>query len=191
MRRPLATRCRRGAPSSTSRPRRCICRIAGRSAADLRPRPALRARGQRSHGRRAEHRRAVDRAAPGRVYQLREDGRTVIGGSYAHYVGRYTSSIFGRNTPVGNSGRVTEPYNGPRGPGLRFCACLRSVELHRVSGRSRPPTSSSRREPRIAADSRFTLSAAQTSARRAVRAMYVAQGHRARRLFHRRSDHGR
>ena len=38
------------------------------------------------------------------AYQLEGDGRTVIGASYAHYSGRYTSSIFGRNTTVANAG---------------------------------------------------------------------------------------
>lgn len=42
----------------------------------------------------------------GAVYQLRENA-TTAGASYAHYSGRYTTSIFGRNTLVANAGRVT------------------------------------------------------------------------------------
>lgn len=54
------------------------------------------------------------------AFSLRDDGRTVVGASYAHYAGRYTSSIFGRNTPVANAGRVTSVYKGPAGQGYDF-----------------------------------------------------------------------
>ena len=146
LRPPSATRCRRAAPSSTSRRRRSTCRIAGRWSRltlDLGLRYEQVA--SEATGGAAEHRRA-DRScrASRAAYQLREDGRTVVGASYAHYAGRYTSSIFGRNTPVANSGRVTSVYNGPAGQGYDFAPGLRPARTTRSRrARSRPPTSSS------------------------------------------------
>ena len=53
---------------------------------------------------------------------------------------------FGRNTPVGNAGRVTSVYNGPAGQGYDFAPGLRPDELlGDRRARSRPRTSSSTR----------------------------------------------
>ena len=107
-------------------------------------------------------------------YQLREDGSTVIGGSYAHYSGRYTSSIFGRNTPVANSGRVTSVYNGPAGQGYDFAPAYDLSNYSIVSGSF--PTANVFLDENLESPltREFTLSAAQTlGAKGAVRAMYV------------------
>ena len=109
-------------------------------------------------------------------YQLREDGSTVIGGSYAHYSGRYTSSIFGRNTPVANSGRVTSVYNGPAGQGYDFAPAYDLSKYSIVSGSF--PTANIFLDDDLQSPltREFTLSAAQTlGARGAVRAMYIAR----------------
>lgn len=109
-------------------------------------------------------------------YQLREDGSTVIGGSYAHYAGRYTSSIFGRNTPVANSGRVTSVYNGPAGQGYDFAPAYDLSNYSIVSGSF--PTANIFLDDDLKSPltKEFTVSAAQTlGARGAVRAMYIAR----------------
>ncbi len=107
-------------------------------------------------------------------YALREDGNTVVGGSYAHYSGRYTSSIFGRNTPVANSGRVTSVYNGPAGQGYDFAPAYDLTNYSVVSGSF--PTANIFLDENLESPltREFTLSAAQAlGARGAVRAMYV------------------
>ena len=109
-------------------------------------------------------------------YQLREEGSTVIGGSYAHYSGRYTSSIFGRNTPVANSGRVTSVYNGPAGQGYDFAPAYDLSNYTIVSGSF--PTANIFLDDDLKSPltKEFTVSAAQTlGARGAVRAMYIAR----------------
>lgn len=68
------------------------------------------------------------------AYELDGAGRTVVSASYAHYSGRYTSSIFGRNTPVANSGRVTSVYNGPAGQGYDFAPAYDLANYSVVSG---------------------------------------------------------
>ena len=107
-------------------------------------------------------------------YQLREDGNTVVGASYAHYSGRYTSSIFGRNTPVANSGRVTSVYNGPAGEGYDFAPAY-DLSNYTVSSGSFPTANiflDEHLESPLTKE--FTVSAAQTlGSNGAVRAMYV------------------
>lgn len=56
----------------------------------------------------------------GATDDLRDNGRTVVSASYAHYAGRYSSSVFGRNTTVANPARVTSVYLGPAGQGYDF-----------------------------------------------------------------------
>jgi len=68
------------------------------------------------------------------AYDLADHGRTVVSASYAHYSGRYTSSIFGRNTPVANAGRVTSVYNGPAGQGYDFAPAYDLANYSVVSG---------------------------------------------------------
>ena len=68
------------------------------------------------------------------AYELREDGGTVVGGSYAHYSGRYTSSVFGRNSQVLNAGRVTSVYTGPAGQGYDFAPAFNLANYSVVSG---------------------------------------------------------
>ena len=129
---------------------------------------------QRIHRRRAQHRRAVVRAASRRVVRRREDGNTVVGASYAHYSGRYTSSIFGRNTPVANSGRVTSVYNGPAGQGYDFAPAYDLANYSVVAGSF--PTANIFLDDNLESPltREFTLSAAQAlGAKGAVRAMYV------------------
>lgn len=107
-------------------------------------------------------------------YAVREDGSTVVGGSYAHYSGRYTSSIFGRNTPVANSGRVTSVYNGPAGQGYDFAP---AYDLANYSVRSGSfPTANIFLDEDLESPltRELTVSAAQAlGARGAVRATYV------------------
>ena len=106
-------------------------------------------------------------------YQLREDGRTVVGASYAHYAGRYTSSVFGRNTPVGNSGRVTSIYNGPAGQGYDFAPGY-DLSNYTVTSGSFPTANIFLDEDLHSPLTReFTVSAAQEIGNGAVRAMYV------------------
>jgi hypothetical protein len=106
-------------------------------------------------------------------YQLREDGRTVLGASYAHYSGRYTSSIFGRNTPVANSGRLTSVYNGPAGQGYDFAPAY-DLSNYTVSSGSFPTANIFLDDNLKSPLTReVTMSAAQEIGNGAVRAVYV------------------
>ena len=98
----------------------------------------------------------------------------MIGASYAHYSGRYTSSIFGRNTPVANAGRVTSVYNGPAGQGYDFAPAYDlanySIVVGIVPDREHLPG----RRSRVAADARVhAVGGADARRKGAVRAMYV------------------
>jgi hypothetical protein len=108
-------------------------------------------------------------------YQLRENGGTVIGASYAHYAGRYTSSIFGRNTPVANAGRVTSTYNGPAGQGYDFAPAY-DLSNYTVTSGSFPTANifldGGLKSPLTR---EFTASAAQQIGNGAVRAVYVVR----------------
>ena len=107
-------------------------------------------------------------------YQLREDGSTVLSASYAHYSGRYTSSIFGRNTPVANAGRVTSTYNGPAGQGYDFAPAYDLSNYTITSGSF--PTANIFLDDNLESPltKEFTVAAAQTLGNRgAVRAMYI------------------
>jgi hypothetical protein len=106
-------------------------------------------------------------------YQLREDGNTVVGASYAHYSGRYTSSIFGRNTPVANAGRITSTYNGPAGQGYDFAPAY-DLSNYTVTSGSFPTANIFLDDDLTSPLTReVTLSAAQQVGNGAVRAMYV------------------
>jgi hypothetical protein len=106
-------------------------------------------------------------------YQLREDGNTVIGASYAHYSGRYTSSIFGRNTPVANAGRITSVYNGPAGQGYDFAPAY-DLSNYTVSSGSFPTANIFLDDDLKSPLTReVTVSAAQQVGNGAVRAMYI------------------
>ena len=107
------------------------------------------------------------------AYQLREDGRTTVGASYAHYSGRYTSSIFGRNTPVANSGRLTSVYNGPAGQGYDFAPAY-DLSNYTVSSGSFPTANIFLDQDLQSPLTReFTVSGAQQFGNAVVRAMYV------------------
>jgi hypothetical protein len=107
------------------------------------------------------------------AYELRADGRTVVSASYAHYAGRYTSSIFGRNTPVANSGRITSVYNGPAGQGYDFAPAY-DLSNYTVTSGSFPTANIFLDDDLTSPLTReFTLSAAQQIGRGALRAMYV------------------
>jgi hypothetical protein len=108
------------------------------------------------------------------AYQLRDNGTTVVGASYAHYSGRYTSSIFGRNTPVANAGRVTSVYNGPAGQGYDFAPAY-DLSNYSVTSGSFPTANIFLDEALESPLTReFTLSAAQTIGDRgSVRGQYV------------------
>ena len=98
----------------------------------------------------------------------------MVGASYAHYSGRYTSSIFGRNTPVANAGRVTSVYNGPAGQGYDFAPAYDLTNYSVTSGSF--PTANIFLDDDLKSPltREFTLSAAQAlGAKGAVRAMYV------------------
>ncbi|MGE3273763.1 MAG: TonB-dependent receptor [Vicinamibacterales bacterium] len=56
----------------------------------------------------------------GATYDLDGSGRTVLSGTYARYLGRYSSYVFGKNTPVSNPARLVYAYVGPAGQGLDF-----------------------------------------------------------------------
>ncbi|MBY0494657.1 MAG: TonB-dependent receptor [Cyanobacteria bacterium] len=106
-------------------------------------------------------------------YQLRDDGKTIVGASYAHYSGRYTSSIFGRNTPVANAGRVTSLYNGPAGQGYDFAPAY-DLSNYTISSGSFPTANIFLADDLKSPLTReFTLTAAQQVGNGAVRAMYV------------------
>ena len=108
------------------------------------------------------------------TYSLRESGNTTIGASYAHYSGRYTSSIFGKNSPVGNAGRVTSVYNGPAGQGYDFAPAY-NLANYTVSSGSFPTANIFLDEDLVSPLTReFTVSATQQLGDRGgVRAMYV------------------
>jgi hypothetical protein len=108
----------------------------------------------------------------GAAYQLRENG-TVVGASYAHYSGRYTSSIFGRNTLVANAGRVTSVYNGPAGQGYDFAPAYDLSNYSIVSGSF--PTANVFLDAELESPltRELTLSMAHDLGRGAVRGMYV------------------
>lgn len=108
------------------------------------------------------------------TYSLRESGNTTLGASYAHYSGRYTSSIFGKNTPVGNAGRVTSVYNGPAGQGYDFAPAY-DLSNYTVTSGSFPTANIFLDENLESPLTReFTVSATQQiGARGAARAMYV------------------
>ncbi len=107
------------------------------------------------------------------AYELRDDGRTVIGASYAHYAGRYTSSVFGRNTTVANPARVTSVYNGPAGQGYDFAPAYDLANYSVVSG-SFPTANIFLDEDLHSPLTReVTVSAAQEIRSGAVRATYV------------------
>jgi hypothetical protein len=108
------------------------------------------------------------------AYSLRQDGQTTIGASYAHYSGRYTSSIFGRNTVVANAGRVTSVYNGPAGQGYDFAPAY-DLSNYSVTSGSFPTANIFLDDDLESALTReFTLSAGQAiGSKGAVRAMYI------------------
>jgi hypothetical protein len=107
------------------------------------------------------------------AYQLRQDGRTVVGVSYAHYAGRYTSSIFGRNTPVANAGRLTSVYNGPAGQGYDFAPAY-DLSNYAISSGSFPTANIFLDDDlRSPLTREITVSAAQEVGHGAVRAMYI------------------
>jgi hypothetical protein len=108
------------------------------------------------------------------TWAMREDGGTVAGASYAHYSGRYTSSIFGRNTPVANAARVTSVYHGPAGQGYDFAPAYDLSNYSVVSGSF--PTANIFLDDALESPltREMTLSLAQEiGARGAVRAMYI------------------
>ncbi|MDP2389034.1 MAG: TonB-dependent receptor [Acidobacteriota bacterium] len=107
------------------------------------------------------------------AYALTDSGRTVLSGSYAHYSGRYTSSIFGRNTPVANAGRVTSVYNGPAGQGYDFAPAYDLANYSVVSGSF--PTANIFLEDGLHSPltREFTVTGAQEIGAGAIRATYV------------------
>jgi hypothetical protein len=108
------------------------------------------------------------------AYSLRQDGQTTIGASYAHYSGRYTSSIFGRNTVVANAGRVTSVYNGPAGQGYDFAPAYDLSNYSVTSGSFPTANIFLDEELQSPLTREFTLSAAQAiGSKGAVRAMYI------------------
>lgn len=106
-------------------------------------------------------------------YMLRENGRTVVGASYAHYSGRYTSSIFGRNTPVANAGRVTSTYNGPAGQGYDFAPAYDLSNYTITSGSFPTANIFLDADLKSPLTREFTASAAQEIGNGALRAVYV------------------
>ena len=109
----------------------------------------------------------------GAAYQLRENG-TTVGASYSHYSGRYTTSIFGRNTLVANAGRVTSVYNGPAGQGYDFAPAYDLANYSVVSGSF--PTANVFLDPELESPltRELTVSLAQDlGSRGAVRGMYI------------------
>jgi outer membrane receptor protein involved in Fe transport len=106
------------------------------------------------------------------AYQLRENG-TSVGASYAHYSGRYTSSIFGRNTPVANAGRVTSVYNGPAGQGYDFAPAYDLSNYSIVSGSF--PTANIFLDDQLESPltREVAVSLAQNLGRGAVRGIYI------------------
>jgi outer membrane receptor protein involved in Fe transport len=108
------------------------------------------------------------------AYELRDDGRTVIGASYGHYAGRYTSSIFGRNTVVANAARVTSVYNGPAGQGYDFAPAYDLANYSVVSGSFPTANIFLDEDLRSPLTHEFTVSAGQQiRGGGAVRAIYV------------------
>ena len=109
----------------------------------------------------------------GATYDLRDNGRTVVSASYAHYAGCYSSSVFGRNTTVGNPARVTSVYTGPAGQGYDFAPAFNLSNYSVVAGLF--PTANIFLDDDLHSPltREFTLSAGQQIGDGAVRAMYV------------------
>lgn len=109
----------------------------------------------------------------GATYDLMGDGKTILGASYGHYSGRYTSSIFGRNTAVGNPARVTSTYNGPAGQGLDFAPGFDLANYTVTSGSF--PTANVFLEDGLHSPitREFTLSAGRNLGTGFARAMYI------------------
>jgi hypothetical protein len=107
------------------------------------------------------------------TYQVNGSATTVIGASYAHYSGRYTSSVFGRNTPVANAGRVTSTYTGPAGQGYDFAPAY-DLSNYTITSGSFPTANIFLDDDLHSPLTReVTLSAAQQVGNGAVRAVYV------------------
>lgn len=70
----------------------------------------------------------------GATYDVTGNGKTIVSASYAHYSGRHTSSIFGRNTAVANPARVNSVYTGPSGQGLDFAPAFDLANYRVTSG---------------------------------------------------------
>ena len=70
----------------------------------------------------------------GATFDLDGRGRTVLSATYGHYAGRYSSSIFGRNTTVANPARVSSVYMGPAGQGTDFAPAFDFSNYSVVSG---------------------------------------------------------
>src|SRR5262249_14784279 len=56
----------------------------------------------------------------GVAYDFRGNGMTVLQATYGHYAGRYTETLFGSNTDVGNPSLIQYEYSGPTGSGKDF-----------------------------------------------------------------------
>jgi hypothetical protein len=53
-------------------------------------------------------------------YDVTGDGKYRLDATYAHYAGKYSETVFGHNTTVGNPSLLMGYYNGPAGQGLDF-----------------------------------------------------------------------
>jgi hypothetical protein len=53
-------------------------------------------------------------------YDLHANGMTILQATYGHYAGRYTETLFGSNSDVGNPSLIQYEYTGPTGTGKDF-----------------------------------------------------------------------
>ena len=68
------------------------------------------------------------------AFDLTNDGRTVLQGTFGHYAGKYNDVQFSRNTAVGNPDRVTSQYTGPAGEGRDFAPGFDPANYAPLSG---------------------------------------------------------
>jgi hypothetical protein len=109
----------------------------------------------------------------GVTYDLTGGGHTIAGATYAHYSGRYSSSVFGRNTPVGNPARVTSVYSGPAGQGYDFAPAF-DLSNYTVSSGSFPTANIFLADGlKSPLTKEFTLSLGRSIANGVARATYV------------------
>jgi hypothetical protein len=109
----------------------------------------------------------------GTTFDLRGDGRYVIGSTYGHYAGKYSEAQFARNTNVGTPDFLLGVYVGPPGEGRAFAPGFDPANYETVYGEF--PTANVRFDDdlRSPVTKEFTLSGGGAVGRGHVKATYI------------------